>query len=233
MVPIRQLYELQELDLEIDATRSRLTKVEGQLGEDPALVEAKAALPQERAALTELEKKQRAAEVELDDIRTEIAAQEKKLYDSSVRNPKELLSMQDDVNQHRGRQRAQEDRVLEVMEQVEKAKAELEAKSSEVAATERQWQEGQAQLSREQAALKDTQAGLEGKRATLASRIDPATLNLYEELRTAKQGRAVARVEQGRCLGCRINLPLPPIQRARAGQSLVHCTNCGRIIYVG
>ena len=139
MVPIRQLYELQELDLEIDATRSRLTKVEGQLGEDPALVEVKAALPQERAALTELEKKQRAAEVELDDIRTEIAAQEKKLYDSSVRNPKELLSMQDDVNQHRGRQRAQEDRVLEVMEQVEKAKAELEAKSSEVAATERQW----------------------------------------------------------------------------------------------
>ena len=233
MVPIRLLYELQELDLEIDATRNRLAQVEGQLGEDPALAEAKAALTQERAALAELEKQQRAAEAALDDIRAQVASLEKKLYDGSVRNPKELVSMQDDVNQHRERQHAQEDCVLELMEQAEKAKAELEAKAAQAAATERQWQQGQAQLYGEGAALKDTLKSLEEKRQTLASRIDPAILNLYEELRAAKQGRAVARVEQGRCLGCRISLPMPPIQRARAGQSLVHCTNCGRIIYVG
>lgn len=233
MVPIRQLYELQELDLETDATRNRLTQVEGQLGEDPTLAQAKDALAQERAAVAELEKQQRAAEVALDDIRAEVAAQEKKLYNGSVRNPKELVSMQGDVNQHRQRQRAQEDRVLEMMEQVEKTRAELEAEAAQLAGRERQWQQGQTQLCSEGAALKDTLKALEEKRQTLASRIDPAILILYEELRAAKQGRAVSRVEQGRCLGCRISLPLPPIQRARAGQSLVHCTNCGRIIFVG
>jgi predicted nucleic acid-binding Zn-ribbon protein len=39
-------------------------------------------------------------------------------------------------------------------------------------------------------------------------------------------------VERGLCRGCGVTLPSGDVQRARAGQELVRCNSCGRILYV-
>lgn len=232
MTKARQLYELQEVDLEIEAKREALSSVESQLGESEALVQALASLGQEQQHLAQLERAQRDAEWEVDDLRTKAAELEKRLYGGSVRNPKELVSLQEQVEHLKRKRREGEDRLLDIMTEVEAVQKELDSKSSELARSEEEWRQEQQALSQEQAELQAALATLEGRREELSSRIDAASLELYHSLRAKRQGRAVAKVEQGMCQGCRIVLPMTEMQRARMGQELVQCSSCGRILYL-
>ncbi|MBA7679986.1 hypothetical protein ES703_88293 [subsurface metagenome] len=71
---------------------------------------------------------------------------------------------------------------------------------------------------------------LRNKRQALWDKIDPHTTELYQQLKKQKV-TAVAKVEQGICIGCRISLSTATLQQVRSG-NLVQCTNCGRILYL-
>ena len=71
------------------------------------------------------------------------------------------------------------------------------------------------------------------RRAALAAEMDPAALRRYETLRFAKGGRAIARVERGLCQVCRMSLPTQQQQRVRSGRQIVHCSTCGRMLFLG
>lgn len=228
----RKLYELQEIDLEIDAKNEALTLVVSRLGDSEALAEARVSLATEEERLVELERSQRDVEREVEDLRSKVALLEEKLYGGSVKNPKELASLQEQVEHLKRKRRGQEDKVLDIMTEVEAMQKNVSLKSREVARIDEDWRAEQATLSGEQAELSAALADLDQKRKDLISRIDAASLELYQGLRRKRQGRAVAKVEQGMCQGCRIVLPLNVLQRARIGQELVQCSSCERILYL-
>jgi hypothetical protein len=228
----RKLYELQEIDLEIDAKNEALTLVVSRLGDSEALAEARVSLATEEERLVELERSQRDVEREVEDLRSKVALLEEKLYGGSVKNPKELASLQEQVEHLKRKRRGQEDKVLDIMTEVEAMQKNVSLKSREVARIDEDWRAEQATLSGEQAELNAALADLDQKRKDLISRIDAASLELYQGLRRKRQGRAVAKVEQGMCQGCRIVLPLNVLQRARIGQELVQCSSCERILYL-
>jgi len=227
-----QLYELQEVDLEIDAKREALSLVESRLGESEALAEARISLARDEEHLAELQRGQRLGEWEVEDLHAKTALLEGKLYGGSVKSPKELASLQEQVGNLNRRRMAQEDKVLDIMTEVEALQKSLTTRTGEVERIEESWREEQASLSREGAQLSDALATLDRKRKDTISRIDEASLELYQSLRKKRQGRAVAKVEQGMCQGCRIVLPMNELQRARIGQELVQCSSCERILYV-
>lgn len=228
----RQLYELQEIDLEIEAKREALARVESRLGETEALIEARAALAGEQERLAELERSQRLDEWEVEDLRAKTALLEEKLYSGSVRNPKELVSLQEQVEHLKKKRRGQEDGLLDIMTQVEATQKRIGLERGELEEMEENWREQQKSLLREQAELIASLDTLEQRRKDLMVRIDSASLELYQDLRMKRQGRAVAKVEQGMCQGCRLVLPMTELQRARIGQELVQCSSCERILYV-
>lgn len=232
MIRGRQLYELQEVDLEIEAKGEALARVESRLGEREALDEAHAALSRERERLAELETSQRLGEGEVEDLRAKTALLEGKLYSGSVRNPKELTGLQEQVEHLKKRGRGQEDALLDIMTDVEAVQQRVNSKSRELERMEKSWREEQNSLSREQAELRAALATLEQRRKELIVRIDSASLELYQTLRVKRQGRAVAKVERGMCQGCRIVLPMTELQRARMGEEIVQCSSCERILYV-
>ena len=232
MIRGRQLYELQEVDLEIEAKGEALARVESRLGEREALDEAHAALSRERERLAELERSQRLGEGEVEDLRAKTALLEGKLYSGSVRNPKELTGLQEQVEHLKKRGRGQEDALLDIMTDVEAVQQRVNSKSRELERMEKSWREEQNSLSREQAELRAALATLEQRRKELIVRIDSASLELYQTLRVKRQGRAVAKVERGMCQGCRIVLPMTELQRARMGEEIVQCSSCERILYV-
>jgi len=227
----RQLYELQEVDLEIEAKTEALAGVESRLGESEALAEVRVVLAGEEERLAALEKNQRLGEWEVEDMRSKTALLEEKLYGGSVRNPKELVSLQEQVEHLKKGRRGQEDKLLDIMAEVETVQNRVAAKREELQRMEEDWRQEQSSLSREQAELRASLADLEQKREQLAARIDGVSLELYHDLRR-RQGRAVARVEQGMCQGCRLVLSMNELQRARMGQELVQCSSCQRILYL-
>lgn len=232
MSEARKLFELQELDLEVQQKKEALSRVESQLGESAALKEARASLAEERQRLSQLEKAQKEAEHEVDDLRAKVIPLDRKLYGGTVSNPKELTSMQQELEQFLASLRSKEDRVLDIMsgaEAAQRAVAGLRLKLKEV---EAEWQREQKRLTQEQTELKAALSRLAEQRQGLASQIEPAALELYEGLSHNLQGRGMARVEQGRCQGCRLALSVAELQRAR-GSGLVQCSSCRRILYLG
>jgi len=228
----RQLYELQELDLEIEAKGEALSLVESRLGESRALADARTSLAREKEGLAELQRNQRLGEWEVEDLRAKVALLEEKLYGGSVKNPKELASLQEQVENFKRRRRDLEDKVLDIMAQVEAIQQGLTLKSGDLERLERDWREEQAALVREKAELSAALVTLNQRRKHLISRIDAASLELYQALKDKRQRRAVAKVERGMCQGCRIVLPMSELQRARMGQELVQCSSCERILYL-
>jgi predicted nucleic acid-binding Zn-ribbon protein len=228
----RLLYELQEIDLELERKREALEQVEDRLGKDEALAQARAALAEDKERVAELERRQRAAEWEVDDLGAKITPLEEKLYGGSVRNPKELLSMEQELGALKAKRRNQEDELLDIMEELELARQQFRTKSGEMQELEQEWRRDQEQLMQEQEQLRSDLAALEQRREPVLAQIDSISFELYQALRQEKQGLAVAKVKQGRCQGCRIILPMSKLQRPKVGQKPVRCSNCGRILYL-
>ena len=230
MTVANQLYQLQEIDLAIESSEQTLSQIASQLGESKTVVRAQAELTLENQRLEELRHQQHSAEWEIDDLVAKLAIAEDKLYSGEIRNPKELTSLQQEVDGMRARRSQLEDRALVIMEQVELAMASVASKSSELKTLEAEWRSQQKQLSAEMEQLKTKLSDLNHKRQLLLARIDPQAVEVYSELKKQK-GTAMAKVEQGICCGCRISLPITELQRARS-DSLVRCSSCGRILFL-
>jgi predicted nucleic acid-binding Zn-ribbon protein len=118
------------------------------------------------------------------------------------------------------------------MEALEVAQAALAAAQSDLDEVGRTVGAEQVELAERKDALDAEIAELDALRAERAPIIDGGMMQLYERLAANKQGRAVAKVNGGACGGCRISLPMNLITRARAGNELVQCSSCERILYV-
>jgi hypothetical protein len=226
----KQLYQLQEVDLELESKEQAVKRITSQLGESGALINARDRLAQEQKRREELSHQQRSLEWEIDDITSKLTIAERDLYSGRIRNPKELTSLQQEAEGLKARRSQLEDKTLEIMEEAELSRKNVTSLSTELKAVETNWQTEQQELTAELEELKDTLADLRQRQQLLAAGIDPETLELYHRLKKGK-GTAVASVEQGICRGCRISLPVNELQEARSGR-LVQCGSCGRILYL-
>ena len=226
----KQLYQLQDVDLEIESNGQALRQKNSQLGESPEVVKARTELASQRQHLEELKHQQLSVEWEIDDITSKITTLEQKLYDGKIKNPKELTNLQHEVESLKTRRNQAEDKALEIMDQVELTEGYVAIISNKFKNLETEWHDQQQHLNTDIQQLKTTLAHLEQKRRLILIEIDSQIVNLYQELRGQK-GTAVAKVDQGMCRGCRISLPTSELQRVRGG-SLVRCNSCGRILFL-
>jgi len=228
----KQLYDLQELDLESDSKRQSLSKVISCIGESSALIDGRTALAQEQKQLAETEHLMSGLEADVEDSRAKAAVAGERLYGGAVKNPKELLSLKEQVDSYNRKIKELEDKILEIMTGIEALKGRITLKYQELAAVEKEWKKEQGLLLKEKDELDAAIARLELSRNEMATKVETATLKLYENLRSRRQGKAVARVEQGMCQGCRIVLPMNKLQQIKTGHSLVQCGSCERILYL-
>jgi predicted nucleic acid-binding Zn-ribbon protein len=226
------LYALQEIDSAIEAAKASLAVVEEQLGESEELIGGRQAVDEGRDALEAVSRQQRELEWQVEDPRSRLSDVEGKLYGGSVRNPKELASMQEEANILKSQLRRREDELLDLMVRVEERQAALREAEESLAEVEGRWRQEQKELASEKERLESELAGLEEKRGQQSGLIEARVLALYDNLRDRRQGRAVAKVERGMCQGCRISLPMTVLQKARSGLDVVQCVSCERILYV-
>lgn len=226
------LRELQEIDTELDRVRQELEQCRVRLGDDSELVPPRQEMEAAQQRLRFLREKGREMELELEKRTARVKAEEKKLYGGTVKSPKELSSLAEDVGHERQQISLLEDRILANMDAVDEALAAAESASRIYAEREQAWKNEQSQLDKKCKLLTEQVEELERCRGEAASRIDAATLRIYESIRRTRGGLAVVPVEQRACKGCRISLSSSEVQRARSSSELVFCQSCGRILYV-
>ena len=226
----KQLYQLQEIDMEIESNEGALNQKISQLGESEAVVNTRTRLTSERQRLDELKHQQHSAEWDISDLATKITAVEEQLYSVRITNPKELSNLQHEINTLKSRRDQMETKALGLMDQVELTENSVAAANNELKQLENEWNNQQQQFSTEIDQIKSKLSDLKQKYQLLANEIDPHAVELYTKLRKQK-GQAAARVEQGICLACRISLNSSALQQVRSG-NLTQCSSCGRILYL-
>jgi uncharacterized protein len=226
----RTLDQLQAIDLEIDALNQELESVQSQFGETDDLRRARAKVDEMHKRLHQLETAQRELEYESEDIAQKVKTEEAKLYQGRSRSPKELAGIQHEVEHLKGNRLAVEDRLLDLMDQYEKAQAEAAVDGQAASATTVDWEASQAALTGRQADLVARLADRKQARAKVVAIVPPSTLTTYETLRRNRAGRGVSRIERNACQGCRITLPTSIVTHARLGRELIFCPSCGRIL---
>jgi predicted nucleic acid-binding Zn-ribbon protein len=225
----RLLYQLQEIDVATDAARDKVARIEAELAADSLAAEG-AAIAKRQSDLKALQHELRENTAKADDFTAKIKLYEEKLYSGRINNPKELSTLQKDIDLLRGHRTPFEDKSLELMESIESAedtiaKAEI-AMQRHKEALEIHRRELSGQLKYLGAELAD----LEARRVALVADIPVDAEAQYQLLRKQK-GKAVAKVEQGSCRGCGISVTAAWLHRARAGE-IVRCTNCNRILHM-
>ena len=226
---IDQLLELQKLDLLIDRLTARRDELES--GEDvrtarAALEAAENVLGEQKLALDSLDREQRRLEGDIDSLSRKADDEQKRMYDGSVVNPKELEAIQHEVESLKTRRGRIEDELLERMERRE----ELDGRIAQAQAEATGARDRLAEVSGDSVhELEDIGKGLaEGsaERAQLVPAFDEELLELYDDLRRQKRGVGAAALVDGVCQGCHQKLSAMEMARLKKVQGVKRCEYC-------
>ncbi|OFW77779.1 MAG: hypothetical protein A2Z48_00625 [Actinobacteria bacterium RBG_19FT_COMBO_70_19] len=228
-----RLLELQDLDSAIGRLEHRRGQLEA--GEDLAdaravMEEAESRLGEVRLALDAIAVEQRRFENEIDSMEQKAAADEKRLYDGSIANTKELDALQHEIANIKERKSRTEDELLERMERREELEARAAVEDRNVAATRARVEEVGGDALQE---LEEILATLSDKRAArdaLTPEIDEELLELYEDLRRQKKGVGAAAIVDGVCQACHEKLSALELDRLKHTDGVKRCEYCRRIV---
>lgn len=233
---VRPLLDLQRVDLGIDRLEQRRIDLPEQreldaLGESRAEVAGRHA--ERQAALDEVARIQTRLEGEVAMLEEKITHESGRLYGGSVSNPKELASIQAELDALRRRKAHVEDSLLDALEKREGVESETGALKEELDALDRGIAEATEHRDAASVEIETELTELSAHRAALRPPLPAEILDLYDDLRERKQGVGVAALEGGVCRGCNVSLsPLAIDEIRRSDDPVPRCENCRRILVV-
>lgn len=233
MTTVKQLYCLQEVDLDLDGVNGQIARVEEELEGRLSLGKIEESLEQARSRLQEIQGAHRELQLEAERQRERSSNLDTQLYGGDIENPRDLEALQLEANNVQHILEQMDVRLLEFSLQAEDARTNISELEQSLTDTQTAWETRQAELWRMLEELTDRQEALKKDRSSLAAGVDSVELTRYEGLRRSKGGQAIAQVVRGLCQACRMSLPSQHLQRVRTGRQLVLCNSCGRMLLPG
>ena len=228
-----RILELQELDTAIDRLEHRREQLEA--GEELAtarkeMEEAEARLGELRLAIDSVASEQRRLEHETDSMGAKLAAEEKRMYDGSIANAKELEALQHEITSVKDRRSRAEDELLDQMVRREDLESRVARAEAAAAAGREHLEAVGGDAARE---LDEIAAGLATRgadRDALARELDEELVDLYENLRRKKKGIGAAAIVDGVCQACHEKLSAVELDKLKHTDGVKRCEYCRRIV---
>lgn len=228
-----RLLDLQELDLSIDRLEQRRHELESGTAVDEARRRSELAMERVgelKLALDSVRREEARLDNETSSLDQRIQAEQARLYDGSVANPRELQSIQAEIANLRARKARVEDQELDQMERREdmesrlpQLEGELKEAGDRLAEVERSSERELEEVIR---SIEEARAG----RERLVPEFDEDLLDLYESLRAQKRGVGAAALKDGVCQGCHEALSPLTLDRLKRADGIKRCDNCRRIL---
>jgi predicted nucleic acid-binding Zn-ribbon protein len=229
MSQIDLLYRLQQIDDEIRAGKKRLTVVVRSQKETEELLAARQRAESSAAQLREHRATQADLNLALKSLNAKAQSSERRLYSGTVKNPKELEDLQNELESLSRRRSSLEDELLEAMILVEEAQEEDTAAQISLEENEASWAQDQADLKQEQSELVTRVNSLTVQRKKHLELITAESLLAYEDAQRRAGTTAVVLLKNSRCRGCLVTVPENQVKWVNEGQ-LIHCDSCSRIL---
>jgi len=225
-----QLYRLQtrlrfvqEREKKRDTVPSDLIEVDREYHEK---IKAVVAL---KTRLAEAEVERRRAEGELSEQKDRLKKYQTQLR--SVQSSREYSAALNEIDGVERQIRTTEDRFLELEDEIEKARAELEGREKSLPTETEQHEERLKDWRAEQRAINDELAAAQEEIRELEAGIAPRDRAEFHRLIQKKAGLAVVRVVGGSCSACHVKVRPAAMQSLKSGREIVYCDSCKRILY--
>ncbi len=225
------LYQVQQVDADLARLRAELAKLNtgAELKVELAAAENEYKTMLNRHHGTEAES--RALELEIATLQEKKSKFESQLYGGTVRNPRQLSDLQEEVGMLDREITKLEDRELELMETLEAQRSQIALRQQELADRKQDLGTILADYAAKSQTLRDQIAELEPRRAELATGVTASLLKRYEQIRLRQNNLGIVKVNGGSCPGCRIALASELLKEVRTGRGGLTCDNCGRLLY--
>lgn len=231
-----RLLDLQDVDSTLDrlAVRRRSLPELAVISEcDEKLAALSDQLVAAETVLADIGREQRKLEADVDQVRARAEKDTARMQSGAVSHPKELESLQSEIDSLARRQGVLEDEVIEVMERYEEAAGVVDDLIKQKTDTEA---ERDAAITRRDEAFKEIDFEV-GMRATERGVVKPGVpedvLALYEKIRAATPGGVgAAALTRRQCTGCHLDLSGSDLVTAKntAPDEVLRCEECRRIL---
>ena len=227
---IEQLLLLQERDQKIKMYKAELETVPLEQQRIEQFVTAKSnAFDQLRQRSRDVEVQRKMLELDAQSRRDSIAKYKTQQY--QTRKNDEFQAISQEIHRFEQEIERIEDHEIELMEQTEQFQKEAVYAEAELKAAKRQAELQQADLKKKESTLGERLKQAEIDSEQLSKGLDPDLLFRYTRLFATKGGNAVVPVEHEFCMGCHMKNTTALVHRAKLGREIVHCQQCGRILY--
>ena len=225
------LYRLQIVDSRLDEIHSRLGDIRQTLENDEAMKKAQKLVEQQEKNHSLTLQALKRAEEEVKAQKIKIEQSDARLYSGTVKNPKELQDLQNEVASLKRFLITLEDRQLEAMLEEETVGTNKQSALNTREALKRKLEEQYKDLTVEQEQLLKEQERFEAERQAALAPLDAHLLSLYDDLRKSKRGLAVTLVQDGACSACGTTLTPAMNQSVRSALEIHNCPSCKRVLY--
>lgn len=121
-------------------------------------------------------------------------------------------------------------KVVDIMHKLEKSETDIKETLVKMSNAKKAFDQLKAAHAKELEAGKDDLDKLKANVAKAAKTVDPEMMEAYKRVKQHRPN-PVAYFKNKRCQGCNMDLPSGVAQELRAGDKIVTCENCGRILY--
>lgn len=216
------LSEQREIESEYSIIPRRRREIEDMFGAIQKEIDAA------QAKIQECETEQKARDLDLKSNQDKRVKKEAQLL--SIKNKREYDATLAEIEALDKKNQRIESRMLEMMEEIEKAKKIIEEKNAELELKKSQFS---GELSTLEDRANDMSASIENAKSASQKVVDKVNPNLYRRfirVFDSRHGLAVVPANNGHCGGCSVKLTPRIMQLVTRGQDLVQCEACHRFL---
>ena len=228
---LSSLTKLQAVDTEI-------YRLENEKKSKPQEIKALEALFEEKKAgvaaaekvLLDVQKQKKDKELEL--ASKEEAAKKLQGQLFSLKTNKEYQTMLQQIADTKADGSLIEDKILELLEQVDKSKADIDQEKQKLSGEEKLFTEEKKKVDQRIKEIDDRLSQLNAQRKQALADIEPKILAQYDRILASREGLAIVGVKNNSCMGCNMSVPPQVINLIKMYERIITCEVCNRILFV-
>lgn len=228
---LQSVYKIHCIDKKVSVLRSQLAELSASSEYKRKMESAENAVAATSSQLAKIEADLKDLELKLKSLETKQSASEKRFYDGSVTNSKELTAIEKDIQQMKQQKSKIDSDLLALYEAVTPLKAKLEKATSAVQVWKQRYEAAEKNESSQKQVLKKEYNELKKQRERAVAEItDNELISRYEAIAKRAGDTGAALVVDNRCEACHMAITRNIARALDTETSYEMCESCGRIL---
>lgn len=230
---LKKLWDLQEVDKILEKISREITQRELVLKlkeMQGKIKELEGSVHSEKKEIKALEDKAQKGEKEIKEMEFTQKELEKKLYSGDINLPKELEGIKEKIDKIKQKINGLEEMVLVNMDKVEDKEQFLNQTVGSLEEIKKKYYKGVKLYQKTKKELEIKKEKALKKQEELKNSFPEKLLIQYQKIQKLYKNNGIARIENGMCSGCRVEIPVMQLKSIKEGNTIYTCEQCGRII---